>query len=49
MEPLDKPTQVLVFVVEIKVRHCPKTGRAPVKTRATAVKINLIFFIISVH
>jgi hypothetical protein len=44
MEPFAKPTQALVLVVDVKVRHCPKTGRAPVKTRATAVKINLIFF-----
>jgi hypothetical protein len=49
MAPLDKPTQALVVVAEVSVRHCPKTGRAPVKTRAATVKINLIFFIISVH
>jgi hypothetical protein len=49
MLPFAKPTQALGVLVVVKVRHCPKTGRAHVNTRAAAVKINLIFFIISVH
>jgi hypothetical protein len=49
MLPFDKPVQALGVVVVVIVGHCPKTGRAPVITKATTVKNILILFIISVH